>query len=248
MHSLYGIIGNPLSHSFSPAYFTAKFAREQIDAEYGQFELKNINEFPLLLRTHWNLKGLNVTIPYKQLIIPYLSGLSDAAKLIGAVNCIDITTGKLTGYNTDVIGFERSLLPILQPEHKKALVLGTGGSSLAVKYVLKKLGIDFLSVSRAPVQGAISYFALTPDLVRDHLLIINTTPVGMYPQVNALPDIPYEAITSKHLLFDLIYNPQETKFLAAGNERGAITSNGLTMLHLQAEASWEIWNGNHPTV
>jgi len=244
MSVLYGLIGYPLTHSFSPAYFARKFEAEKIEAIYEKFELRTIYGFPALLETHKDLKGLNVTIPYKQEIIPYLHALDDAAKKIGAVNCIDIKDGRLKGYNTDVIGFEKSLLPLLKPLHKKALVLGTGGSALAVKYVLSKLGISFLSVSREQKKHAITYEALNNATIREHLLIINTTPLGMFPDLDGCPDLPYNSLTRDHLLYDLIYNPRETKFLAHGRKQGAATKNGLEMLHLQAAVSWDIWTSN----
>lgn len=246
MVARYGIIGNPLAHSFSPAYFAEKFRKLGIEASYERFELNAITEFPNLLKTHPQLRGLNVTIPYKQSIIPYLDSLSEAAQQIGAVNCIGIESNRLKGYNTDVIGFEQSLTPLLRPCHTKALVLGTGGSSMAVIYVLKRLGIEYLSVSRQPKINERGYADLTRDVLQDYLLIVNTTPLGMSPENDTCPDIPYEALGSKHLLYDLVYNPQETKFLALGKAQGAATKNGLEMLHLQAEASWEIWN--QPTV
>lgn len=238
----FGIIGYPLTHSFSPAYFTEKFEREQIMAVYERFELKDITEFPSLLESHPNLRGLNVTIPYKKAIIPYLNTLSEEAEAICAVNCIAICDEKLRGYNTDAIGFERSLLPLLKPTHRKALILGTGGSSLAVRYVLQKLGIEWLTVSRAAGGEVIRYEDLNETVLNEYLLIINTTPLGMFPHTEACPDIPYSFLTDQHLLYDLIYNPLETKFLSLGKSRGATVKNGLEMLHLQAEASWEIWS------
>jgi len=238
----FGIIGYPLTHSFSPAYFTEKFEREQIMAVYEKFELKDITEFPSLLESHPNLHGLNVTIPYKKAIIPYLNTLSEEAEAIGAVNCIAICDRKLKGYNTDAMGFERSLSPLLKPVHRKALILGTGGSSLAVRYVLQKLGIEWLNVSRTASEDIIRYEDLNETILKGHLLIINTTPLGMFPHTEACPDIPYSFLTEQHLLYDLIYNPLETKFLALGRSLGTAVKNGLEMLHLQAEASWEIWS------
>lgn len=244
MSALYGLIGYPLTHSFSPAYFARKFEAEKIDASYEKFELKAISEFPALLSAHNDLKGLNVTIPYKQSVIPYLDELDDAAAEIGAVNCIYIRDKRLKGYNTDVIGFERSLLPLLKPMHRKALVLGTGGSSLAVKYVLRKLGISFLSVSRKQNDNTTTYKALNDSIVAEHLLVINTTPLGMFPHVGTCPDLPYTSLTKDHLLYDLIYNPLETKFLSLGKAQGTTVKNGLEMLHLQAAASWDIWKSH----
>lgn len=246
MESVYGIIGHPLAHSFSPAYFHKKFIQKGIDASYHLYELKNISDFPKLIFDNNFICGLNVTIPYKQQIIPYLNELSDEAKKIGAVNCIHINKGFLKGYNTDVIGFEKSLNPLLTKYHGKALILGTGGSSLAVKYVLEKLGIGFLQVSRNESDQTITYSSLNKIIIQGHKLIINTTPLGMFPEVNNFPDIPYEHLGNEHLLYDVIYNPAETKFLALGKTYGAQIKNGFEMLQLQAEASWEIWN--QPTV
>lgn len=242
MQQLYGLIGYPLTHSFSPGYFNKKFQEGGIDAVYKAFELKSINELPRLLNTYSQLKGLNVTIPYKQEVIPYLNSLDEAAEEIGAVNCIAFEQGSLKGYNTDILGFELSLNPLLQPHHNRALVLGTGGSSKAVKYVLRKLGIPYLSVSRNKDEDTITYDELNEELINKHTLIINTTPLGMHPHVDDYPPIPYQFITNQHLLYDLIYNPQETKFLSLGKARGAAVKNGLEMLHLQAEESWRIWN------
>jgi shikimate dehydrogenase len=242
MPASYGIIGYPLGHSFSPAYFADKFQQEGIDAAYKAYPLPDITAFPQLLQMYPSLRGLNVTIPHKQAVIPYLNQLDDVARSIGAVNCIDICNGIVKGYNTDAAGFELSLLPLLSADHTHALILGTGGASLAVAYVLGKLDIDFRYVSRSGGQGHYTYNALTTDIIQQHKLIINTTPVGMYPDVSALPALPYEAIGASHLLYDLIYNPGETAFLAAGKQRGAAVKNGLEMLQLQAEASWSIWN------
>ena len=240
--ALFGLIGFPLTHSYSPKYFNEKFYREGINADYRAFELTDILEFPSLLKDHPELKGLNVTIPYKQQVIPFLDGLSDAAMQINAVNCIDIRDGKLIGYNTDVVGFEKSLHPLLQPSHKKALILGTGGASKAVQYVLSKLNIEFLLVSRSKRQGTITYHDLDEEMIRENLLIINTTPLGMSPNTDSCPDIPYDAISKDHLLYDLIYNPEYTEFLNKGKAKGATIKSGEEMWHLQAEASWEIWN------
>lgn len=243
MSSVYGIIGYPLSHSFSPAYFNKKFAGQHIDAHYNTFPLLNINEFPALLVTNKNLAGLNVTIPYKSAVIPYLDRVDSIANAIGAVNCIAITNGTTTGYNTDVIGFEQSLLPLLKPHHKHALVLGTGGASRAVIFVLDKLGISYSYASRQ-ASNSIRYEDLTPAIITQHTLIINTTPLGMYPHVDDYPLLPYNAIGEKHLLYDLIYNPAETKFLSLGKAQSATIKNGLEMLEIQAEESWKIWNAN----
>lgn len=240
----FGLIGYPLGHSFSKGYFAEKFAREGIeDARYDNFELNDIAQFPSLVQSLPNLVGLNVTIPYKQAVIPYLDELDAAAQHIGAVNTIKFANGKLQGYNTDYIGFRDSLKPLLKPYHTKALILGTGGSSKAVEYALGLLGIQHRYVSREPKDGQLSYGQLTKALMQEYTLIINTTPLGMHPNVDACPDIPYQYITTKHLLYDLVYNPAETQFLAKGRAAGAVAKNGLQMLVLQAEAAWGIWNG-----
>lgn len=239
----FGLIGYPLGHSFSKGYFAEKFAREGIeDASYDNFELSDIAQFPTLVQSQPNLVGLNVTIPYKQAVIPYLGELDAAAQQIGAVNTIKFTNGRLLGYNTDYVGFRDSLKPLLKPNHTKALILGTGGSSKAVEYALGLLGIQHRYVSREPKDGQLSYGQLTETLMQEYTLIINTTPLGMHPNVDACPDIPYHHLTPKHLLYDLVYNPAETQFLAKGRAVGADTKNGLQMLGLQAEAAWGIWN------
>jgi shikimate dehydrogenase len=239
----YGLIGYPLSHSFSQKYFTVKFQQEQIqDCVYENFPIPGIGEFPELLKQHTDLLGLNVTIPYKEKVLPYLSEQSDVVKAIGACNCIKIRNGRLTGYNTDVTGFENSLRPLLQPFHTRALVLGTGGAAKAVHYVLEKLGITFLEVSRTPATPRqISYEAIGEKEIEEHLLIINTSPVGMYPKTEECPPLPYQALTGKHYLFDLVYNPSKTLFLQKGEARGAAIKNGHDMLIIQAEESWKIW-------
>jgi shikimate dehydrogenase len=242
----FGLIGYPLSHSFSKGYFAAKFAKENIvDCKYDIFPLEKIGDFVGLCNTHKNLVGLNVTIPYKEKIIPFLDELDETAANIGAVNTIKFNNGKKIGYNSDCYGFEMSLKPLLKSHHTQALILGTGGASKAVEYVLKKLGIDYQYVSRTKNDNAISYDELltTHDL-RLTTLIINCSPIGMYPNIHDAPAIPYQFITDKHLLYDLIYNPEETQFLKEGKERGAQTKNGLEMLHLQAERSWQIWNSS----
>ena len=246
--NLYGLIGYPLSHSFSKKYFINKFKKENItDVKFKLFEIDNLNNFRNIIAENPDLSGLSVTIPHKQLIMNYLDDIDDTARKIGAVNCIRITRdGKepiLTGFNTDVFGFEKSLAPLLKPYHSKALILGTGGASKAVAFVLDKLGMEYVFISRNP-HGCnhIRYQMLNKDILVNHLLIINTSPVGMYPDIKSYPDIPYKHISEKHLLFDLIYNPEETLFLKKGKERGAAVKNGLEMLYLQAEKSWEIWN------
>lgn len=240
----FGLVGYPLSHSFSQKYFTEKFSKEKItDCEFRNFPLDDISKLPALLKEHPSLCGLSITIPHKQNIIPLLNEIDPAAKEIGAVNCIRIThkgdTAFLSGYNTDVYGFEISLKPLLQPHHTHALILGTGGAAKAICYILDKSKINFRLISRT--KGDLAYSALNrPEMVKN-TLIINTTPLGMYPKVNECPDIPYEFLTSKHLLYDLTYNPEESLFLKKGKEKGAQIKNGLEMLHLQAEKAWEIW-------
>lgn len=242
MSALFGIIGFPLAHSFSPAYFKKKFAEHNTDALYEPFLLNNIEELPALLLANPTIQGLNVTIPYKEAVLPYLDELDNTAEEIGAVNCIVFRNGKKKGYNTDSIGFEQSLVPFLQPQHTHALILGTGGSSKAVAYVLKQLGIAYRFVSRAKQHDYLVYEELTPEIISQHKLIINTTALGMYPNVESAPALPYEAISAQHLLYDLIYNPEETLFLARGKVQGAAIKNGFEMLQLQADASWDIWS------
>ena len=239
----YGLIGYPLSHSFSKGYFAEKFAKENIvDCKYDVFPLEKIEDFVELCNDKKNLIGLNVTIPYKEKIIPFLDELDETAANIGAVNTIKFSNGKEIGYNSDAYGFEMSLKPLLKQHHTKALILGTGGASKAVEYVLRKLGISFQYVSRNKNEKAISYEELNEAIIQHSKLIINTTPIGMYPNIDTAPDIPYNVLTEKHLLYDLVYNPEETLFLKKGKEKGAQTKNGLEMLYLQAERSWEIWN------
>lgn len=235
----YGLIGFPLSHSFSQKYFTEKFKRENLsDCEFKNFSLESIEEFPALLKENPNLVGLSITIPHKQAIMKFLKSVDPTAKTIGAVNCVRINDMK--GFNTDAFGFEQSLKPLLKLHYTSALILGTGGASKAVAYILDKSKIKFKYVSR--IKGNISYSALNRSVIEENLLIINTTPLGMFPNVNECPDIPYEYLTPKHLLYDLIYNPEETLFLKKGKEKGAPIKNGLEMLHLQGEEAWTIWN------
>jgi shikimate dehydrogenase len=241
MQPLYGLIGITLTHSFSPAYFKKKFAEQRIDAFYDAFPIPYIRELPALLENNPDLAGLNVTIPYKEAVIPYLDEVDAVAAHIGAVNCIVIKDGRKKGYNTDAAAFEQSLNQLLTPEHSSALILGTGGSSKAVAYALEQLGIPFLPVSRTRKVNGLTYEELTPEIVTQHKLIINTTPLGMYPNNDTAPPLPYESLGEHHLLFDLIYNPEETKFLTLGKQQGAIIKNGFEMLQLQAEKSWEIW-------
>jgi shikimate dehydrogenase len=243
----YGLIGFPLKHSFSMSYFNEKFDAERIDAQYINFEIPNIEYFQEVIEENPELKGLNVTIPYKEKVIKYLNELDKDAATIGAVNVIKITHSKkgkvfLRGYNSDVIGFTQSIQPLLEPTHKRALILGTGGASKAVFHGLKKLGITSTFVSRAKHnKETITYEELTPELMAKHTVIVNTTPLGMYPNLDACPDIPYDCLTTDHLLYDLLYNPDQTLFLEKGKAKGCVTKNGLEMLLLQAFAAWEIW-------
>jgi shikimate dehydrogenase len=240
----YGLIGYPLSHSFSQRYFTDKFEREGIrDCTYSNFSLREIGELTGVLSDP-ELCGLNVTIPYKQQVIPFLSELTPVVEAIGACNCIRIFDGGLVGHNTDVVGFERSLVPKLKPHHREALVLGTGGASRAVGYVLRKLGIGYRMVSRRPRPdtGDLGYEDVDGSVVAQATLIINTTPVGMYPNMEEYPPLPYAELNARHYLYDLVYNPERTLFLQRGAERGAAVENGYEMLIIQAEESWRIWN------
>lgn len=238
----YGIIGYPLGHSFSRAFFTEKFQREHIDAEYVNFEIPSADMLPGIVQANPNLRGLNVTLPHKEAVIPMLDELSDEAKEIGAVNVIRVRDGRLKGFNSDIIGFMDSIRPLLYPWHQHALVLGTGGASRAIRVGLQRLGIEWTYVSRTPAPGRLTYSELTPQLMEHYQVIVNCSPVGMFPHVDACPDIPYQLLTDRHLLYDLVYNPQETLFLKRGAERGAAVKNGLEMLHLQALASWRFWN------
>ncbi len=243
----YGLIGYPLGHSFSCNYFNEEFENEAIDAQYINFEIPTINDFPQILAENPELRGLNVTLPYKEKIIPYLDKLDKDALAIGAVNVIKIipqkgNQSKLVGYNSDVIGFTQSIDPLLDPHHKKALVLGTGGASKAVAYGLKRLGIESMFVSRYQRPNACTYEELTPEIMKEYTIIVNCTPVGMYPHTDQCPNIPYNLLTSNHLLYDLLYNPDKTLFMRKGNAMGAVTKNGLEMLLLQAFAAWDIWN------
>lgn len=244
---LFGLIGYPLSHSFSKRYFTEKFAKAGItDAHYELFPLQSVEELPGLLEAYPNIVGLNVTIPYKQAVLPYLDSLDESAAAVGAVNTIRRSSSGLIGYNTDVVGFEADLLSFLQkagaePDGLQALVLGTGGAAKAVAYVLGKLGIGYTYVSRSAEAGQLAYEALSADVLRRCRLIINTTPLGMAPETERSPNLPYEALMSEHLLYDLVYNPAQTQFMQRGQAQGASTANGLGMLHGQAEKAWEIW-------
>ena len=239
-----GLIGYPLSHSFSKRYFAKKFARENLcHYRYDNFPLPSISDFPLLLDRHPNLMGLNVTIPYKQAVIPYLHQLSEEAAKVGAVNTIVIQEDHLSGHNSDVYGFQESLISLTEDaEDLQALVLGTGGAAKAVWYVLDTLGISYQKVSRKSFAEAISYDLVTDIMLQEYRLIINTTPLGMHPDINLAPALPYESLTDQHFLYDLIYNPEETQFMRLGLAQGAKVKNGYDMLVLQAERSWEIWH------
>ncbi|HAS44810.1 MAG TPA: shikimate dehydrogenase [Microscillaceae bacterium] len=242
----FGLIGYPLSHSFSKKYFTEKFERENIaQANYELYELSSIDLFPALLAKHPDLVGLNVTIPYKQAVMPYLDALDTSAQKVGAVNVIKIENGKKTGFNSDYYGFKQSLINSHFPinANTKALVLGSGGASKAVIAALSDLAIQCKIVSRNPVNDQqIAYKSITSELIANYQIIVNTTPLGMHPHTNACPDLPYEALNENYLLFDLLYNPSETLFMKKGAAQGAQVLNGLEMLHLQAEKSWKIWN------
>jgi len=244
---LYGLIGKNLDHSFSPEFFKNKFQKEKInDASYKLFPLSDIPEFKLLIQQNKDLSGLNVTIPYKQSIISYLDELDLHARNIGAVNTIQFVNQKLIGYNTDYLGFMDSLLPILSSRTIKALIIGKGGSSLAVAYALKQLNIDFKFITRTPVDlNDLSYSQLDKTTITNHNLIINTTPLGMFPNISEYPLIPYQYLTKDHLVYDLIYNPEKTQFLKFAKEYNAITKNGRQMLEIQADYSWKIWNNFH---
>lgn len=255
MQANYGLLGHPLVHSFSAAYFKEKFEREGIDAVYLNYDCATIGEAMARLSRVAGLRGFNVTIPYKQAVIPYLSSLSPEARAIGAVNVVRVVADaaakdspfapgfRLEGYNSDCLGFSRSIAPLLDPaKHRAALVLGTGGASRAVTYALTQLGLDWKLVSRTPHDAhMLSYADLTPEVMAAHRVIVNATPLGTFPNIDTFPDIPYDLITPDHLLYDLVYNPAETLFLRKGREHGAVVKNGLEMLHLQAEAAWEIW-------
>lgn len=243
----YGLIGNPLGHSFSKSYFNEKFENENIDAEYLNFEIPSIENLVEVIDSNPELKGLNVTIPYKEKVISYLDYVSPEARAIGAVNVIRVThKGKdvvLRGYNSDVIGFTKSIGPLLDKSHRKALILGTGGASKAVNYGLKSLGLETVLVSRFKRPNTIQYEDIDADVIKDYNVIVNCTPVGMYPNVDNCPKLPYDAMDTHTILYDLIYNPDETLFMHKGAEKGATVKNGLEMLLLQAFASWEFWNG-----
>lgn len=242
----YGLLGYPLGHSFSKDYFNQKFEAENIDAKYVNFEIPNIKDIKNVLKENPELRGLNVTLPYKEQVIPFLDDLDGDARVIGAVNVIKFVGTrfggtKLVGYNSDILGFKRSIEPLLNDTHRKALILGTGGASKAVFQGLKQLGVEATLVSRKHKEGCITYEDITADTMRERTVIVNTTPLGMFPNINSCPNIPYDCLTSGHLLYDLLYNPDETLFMKRGKEYGAATKNGLEMLLLQAFAAWEIW-------
>lgn len=243
----YGLIGYPLGHSFSKNFFNEKFHSEDIDAEYVNFEIPSIDEILKVVVSNPNLAGLNVTIPYKEQVMEYLDEIDEEAKSIGAVNVVKVEHNKgkikLVGYNSDVIGFTQSIEPLLESHHKKALILGTGGASKAVHYALNKLGLQTLFVSRSHRDGqTITYEDLTPEIMDEYKVIVNCTPVGMYPKADECPNIPYECLTPAHLLYDLLYNPNTTLFMKKGSDNGAVVKNGIEMLLLQAFGSWDIWN------
>lgn len=245
---LYGLIGYPLGHSFSRGFFNQKFETEKISAKYVNFEISEIDLFPSVIARNPRLSGLNVTIPYKEQVIEYLDGMDADAEAIGAVNVIKVIRNAkgeislLKGFNSDVIGFTDSIRALLKPGHRRALVLGTGGASKAVIHGLRKLGIESTSVSRTPAPGRLTYADLTPEVMETHTVIVNTTPLGMYPNVDSCPDIPYDLLTANHLCYDLLYNPDVTEFMRRSAEHGATVKNGLEMLLLQAFESWRIWN------
>ena len=241
----YGLIGYPLQHSFSISYFNEKFQNEYINAKYINFEIPTIDALPEILASNPELKGLNVTIPYKEKVISFLDTVSPEARAIGAVNVIRVEhKGNdivLKGYNSDLIGFTQSIQPMLRPYHKKALILGTGGASKAINYGLKSLGLDTVLVSRFERPGTIQYEKITPEVIEEYNVIVNCTPCGMYPHFEECPNLPYEAMSNKTLLYDLIYNPDQTLFMKKGLRMGATVKNGLEMLLLQAFDSWELW-------
>lgn len=243
---IYGLIGFPLTHSFSQNFFNQKFEAEGINARYLNFELPDIGDLMEVVSEYPTLSGLNVTIPYKEQVMTYLDDIDAQAAEIGAVNVIKITRSKgdlkFKGYNSDIIGFSDSIAPLLNPARKKALVLGTGGASKAVVCGLKNLGVTSTLVSRTPREGVITYADITPEIMADNLVVVNTTPLGMYPHVDECPDIPYQYLTKEHLCYDLLYNPDITLFMQKAAQQGAETKNGLEMLLLQAFASWNIWN------
>ena len=242
----FGLIGYPLAQSFSQKYFTTKFKNEKIDARYLNFEIQDINELPELLNHHAYIAGISVTIPHKENILKYINELDSSAKAVGACNVVKVDwknkTPILKGYNTDLIGFSNSIKPILKEHHNKALILGTGGAAKAIAEGLRQLNIDSKYVSRNKNNNNFSYDELSESILQEYNIIINCTPLGMFPNVNNCPNIPYQYISANHLLYDLTYNPEITLFMQKGFDQGATAKNGLEMLHLQAEAAWDIWN------
>ena len=237
----YALIGKSLSHSFSQKYFTDKFLREEISAAYHNVEITEKSELKSLLAMDFD--GFNVTMPYKEVIMDYLDELSPAAREVGAVNTIQVKEGKLIGHNTDVFGFQQMIKPFFESQHERALIIGTGGASKAVAYVLENLGVSVVYLSRQPKRAnEFGYDDLNENMITFNGIIVNTTPVGMFPAVDSFIELPFEALTTRHLVVDLIYNPEETVFLRKAKEQGAKTINGLTMLHQQAEQAWKIWN------
>ena len=243
INNLFGLLGKNISYSFSQGYFTKKFEELHLCThKYVNFDIQSIDEFISIIKNNPNLKGLNVTIPYKQEILPFLDSINTKAKQIGAVNTIKITDQGLKGYNTDCYGFKKSIKPFLKAHHKRALILGTGGASKAIAFTLDELGIGYKFVSRNASSNKIAYNSLTENTIKSHQIIINCTPLGTFPNIENKPNISYKYIGSQHLLYDLIYNPSETTFLKLGKQQGAQTCNGLKMLELQAEKAWKIWN------
>jgi len=238
---IFGLIGRKLDHSFSSSYFAKKFEELQLNHKYLNFEMESINELPDLISTN-KFSGLNVTVPYKESVLSFLDELDPIAEEIGAVNTIEFKEEKLIGHNTDAFGFRQSIKPFLKSNHERALILGSGGASKAVHYVLKEIGVECYTVSRSPEGDQLHYQDLNQEVISTCLLIVNATPVGMYPFPDNQPDIPYRYITDQHLLIDLIYNPEQTGFMKNGRSNGATVLNGLTMLKQQAEKSWSIWN------
>lgn len=239
----FGLIGRNISYSFSRNYFSEKFLREGISGSYENFDLKNISEFPAVLKENPELKGLNVTIPYKEEIIPFLDSLDPVASEIGAVNTIKLeTSGRLIGYNTDYFGFAEALKPYLKEHHKKALILGTGGASKAIAYALKTLDIEYKFVSRKASEEKLSYEELNEQMLKEYTLLVNCSPLGTFPKIEEHPKIPFQHLTRNHLIFDLIYNPPQTRFMELAKDQGATVVNGQKMLELQAEKAWDIWN------
>jgi len=238
----YGLVGKNIDYSFSKKYFEEKFKRESLDATYENFDIKSISEFKKVIKNNQKLKGLNVTTPYKEEVIPFLDELDAQAKTIGAVNTIQFKDGRLIGHNTDGFGFIKSIFTLIENHHEKALVLGTGGASKAIVNGLKSMSIESTLVSREPSGNQIGYNQISKDMIDEHLLIINCTPVGTHPKDSECPDIPYKYLSNRHFLYDLVYNPAMTKFLALGNQKGAKITNGSQMLANQAERAWQLWN------